>query len=92
MTELSTDARYEAFITANAEVAENILPKKRKRKGIIFETSDLIHARNNIKSCTIKNQMKSTMRTRANIQSERITRQSLFKRTRPTHIHKNSPD
>ena len=86
MTELSTDARYEAFITANAEVAENILPKKRKRKGIIFETSDLIHARNNIKSCTIKNQMKSTMRTRANIQSVKESRDKAYSKELDQHI------
>ena len=40
MTETSTDDRYEALIATNAEVAENILPKKRKRKGIVFETPD----------------------------------------------------
>ena len=86
MTEPSTDARYEALIAANAEVAENIPPKKRKRKGIIFETPDLIHARNNIKSCTIKNQMKSTMSTRANIQSVKESRDKAYSKELDQHI------
>ena len=60
MTEPLTDDRYEALIIANAEEAKNIQPKKRKRKGIDFETAGLIHAKNLLKSCTIKNRMKST--------------------------------
>ena len=54
MTETSTDDRYEALIGANAEVAKNILPNKRKIKGIVFETPDLIHATNLLKSFAIK--------------------------------------
>ena len=46
MKELSTDNRYEALIGANANVAEIILLRKRKRKGIAFKNFDLIHARN----------------------------------------------
>ena len=40
MAEPSTDDRYEALVAANAKVAENILPKERRRKGILFETPD----------------------------------------------------
>ena len=69
MTEPSTNDRYEALIAANAEVAENIPPKKIKRKGIVFETPDLIHAKNALKNSAIKNRMKSTRSTRANLQS-----------------------
>ena len=76
MVEPSTDDRYEALIAANAEVAENILPKKRKRKGIVFETLDLIHSRNLLKSCAIKNRMKSTSSTRANL---KLAKESLDK-------------
>ena len=69
VAEPSIADRYEALIAANAKVAENILPKKRKRKGIVFRTPDLIHARNLLKSCAIKNRIKSTSSTRTNLQS-----------------------
>ena len=54
MTEPSTVDRCEALTAANPEVAENILPKNRKRKGIVFKNPGLIHARNHVKSCAIK--------------------------------------
>ena len=84
MTQPITDDRYEALIVANANVAENILPKKRKRKGTDFETHDLIHVKNLLKSCAIKNRIKSTIGTRADLQSA--------KESLDQHIHKNSPD
>ena len=65
MAEPSTDDRYEALIAANAKVAENVLPKERRRKGILLETPDLIHVRTLLKICTIKNRMKSTSSIRA---------------------------
>ena len=67
LTEPSTDDRYEALIAANAEAGENILPKKRKRKGIVFEIPDLIHGRNLLKSCFIKNWINSISSTWANL-------------------------
>ena len=86
MTETSTDDRYEALIATNAEVAENILPKKRKRKGIVFETPDLIHARNTLKSCAIKNRMKSTSSTRANLQSVKESLEKAYSKQLDQHI------
>ena len=86
MTETSTDDRYEALIATNAEVAENILPKKRKRKGIVFETPDLIHARNTLKSCAIKNRMKSTSSTRANLQSAKESLEKAYSKQLDQHI------
>ena len=84
--EPSTDDRYEALVTAYAEVAENILPKKRKRNRIVFETPDLIHARNFLKSWAIKNQMKSTSSTRANLQSAKESLDKGYSKQLDQHI------
>ena len=86
MTEPSTNDRYEALIAANAEVAENIPPKKIKRKGIVFETPDLIHAKNALKNCAIKNRMKSTRSTRANLQSVKDSIDKTYSKQLDQHI------
>ena len=77
---------YEALIEANSEVAENILTKKRKRKGIVCETLNLIHTRNTLKSCAIKNRMKSTTSTRANLQSAKESLDKAYSKQLVQHI------
>ena len=86
MTEPSTDDRYEALIGANAEVAKSILPNKRKINGIVFETPDLIHATNLLKSFAIKNRMNSTSSTRANLQSAKELLRKVYSKQLRQHI------
>ena len=59
-TDLSCENRYNNLIKANNEIASEILPKKRKNKGILCSNENIYRAREELANAAAKKCIRST--------------------------------
>ena len=78
-TDLSCENRYNNLIKANNEIAPEILPKKRKNKGILCSNNKIHRAKEDMTSTAAKNHIRSTRYTRKRLKEAKDNLDSIYK-------------